>query len=71
MKSNFLALNDINSSLFEVAYSAENLFVNKQYHYIPTALRVFTEGVMKEILWEQSDENYDLLQLIRCFDQMN
>jgi DNA helicase-2/ATP-dependent DNA helicase PcrA len=71
MKSNFLALNDINSSLFEVAYSAENLFVNKQYHYIPTALRVFTEGVMKEILWEQSDENYDLLKLIRCFDQMN
>lgn len=50
MKSNFDSLIKINNQLFEVANSAEQLFVNRQYDYVPTALRVFAEGIIKEVV---------------------
>ena len=49
-ESNFSVLKSINTGLFDVVHSAEHLFSNQQYHYIPTALRVFTEGVLQDIL---------------------
>jgi hypothetical protein len=70
MKSNFLNLQNINPSLFKVAYSAEQLFVNNQFDYIPTALRLFAEGIMKEIVINPGYSS-DLNSLIQQFSFEN
>lgn len=54
IKSNFLPLLTINKELFNVGYSAEQLFVSNQYHFVPTALRIFVEGVMQEVVNQTS-----------------
>jgi DNA helicase-2/ATP-dependent DNA helicase PcrA len=66
MHSNFIELKKINPQLFDVIYSAEKLLINKQYDYIPTALRVFAEGIMKEVVGDYQFGS-DLRSLIEQF----
>ncbi|MGX5203465.1 UvrD-helicase domain-containing protein [Aliikangiella sp. IMCC44632] len=70
MKSNFLQLQKHHSSLFRVAYSAEELFVNENYCYVPVALRLFAEGIMQGCVIDQ-DSNTDLYGLISQFRNEN
>ncbi len=67
MKSNFMALKSQNNDLFQIVYSAENLYVNGQYEYIPTALRIFTEGIMQEVLGIDFREQVSLNEMIFKF----
>lgn len=67
MKSNFLALRDVQlHDLFEAISTAEQLFVEEHYHFVPTAIRLFCEGVLltalgKTIGNDRSEQLYDLI----------
>ncbi|MEZ8951063.1 UvrD-helicase domain-containing protein [Vibrio sp. 10N.261.52.C2] len=51
MESNFLRLLDeAPAKLFESIATAEQLFVDEHYHFVPTAIRSFCEGVLATAL---------------------
>ena len=73
MKSNFLLLREIEPiKLFEAIYNAELLFVAEHYHFVPTAIRSFCEGVLltalnKEPFFKNRSNPVQLVDLISEF----
>ena len=71
MKSNFSRLLDVAPiKLFESISTAEHLYIEEHYHFIPTAIRSYCEGVMATVL----DINLDILpvpSLSKMIDQFS
>ena len=72
MKSNFIELHKLGATkLFEAIYSAEKLFVEQHYHFVPTAIRSFCEGVLLIAMNKQANPNRPelLVDLLNEFSQ--